>query len=375
MKNKFTPYSSLRIFLFIIKYCDKYMKFIKNYNQIDLKNYLAEKHSQNFRANQIFDFIYNQNKSDFDEMINLPAALINDLKQDFEYSSIESAKSQTSDDGTIKYLFTLKRGFDIESVLIPDLSFDEKEKYTLCISTQAGCAVGCKFCATGKLMVKENLETAEILDQYFTVKKMSGKSISNIVFMGMGEPLNNYSNVVKTIKMITDSDFGIIGRRRITLSTVGIVPRIRQLAEEKLGIKLAISLHATTDEQREQLIPIARKWQISDLIDAAEYYYRSNRLPITYEYILFEGFNDSYEDVKNLSSIIKRFPSKVNLIPFHSSENLLDFNLTPASPERINHFKGMLDVEGVHAFIRQSAGDDIDAACGQLAYKNWDNSY
>lgn len=350
------------------------MQFIKNFTQVELKKYLEENHSQPFRASQILDFIYHQDKKSFNEMANLPNALVEELNNNFEFSSVESAKFQISRDGATKFLFKLKRGMDIESVLIPDYTDLASNKYTLCVSTQAGCAIGCKFCATAKLSLQDNLETAEILDQYFSAKAVSGKSISNIVFMGMGEPLNNFDNVVKTIKILTDPYFGIMGRRRITLSTVGIVPKIKELADLDLGIKLAVSLHATDDDTRAKIIPLAQRWSIHELIEAAEYYYKSNRLPITYEYILFDNFNDSEKDVKKLAAIAKRFPSKINLIQFHQTENLAEFDLKATDYNKISSFKAALEREGVHAFIRHSAGEDIDAACGQLAYKNWDST-
>lgn len=282
---------------------------------------------------------------------------------------------QYSKDGTTKFLFRLNDGKAIESVLIPAETLDEDPKLkrlTLCVSSQVGCALNCSFCATGKLGYTRNLKPSEIVDQVLQVEKETQKKISNIVFMGMGEPLHNLENVVKAIDILSNSVEKIISRKKITISTAGIVPKILELAEIPKPVKLAISLHSTTNGVRQKIMPIAKKWNIQSLRESIVEYYRKTIIPITYEYILFDGLNNSTEDAKRLAKFARTVPSKVNIIPFHdiSFTNPTGFakELKPASQEQINEFVTQLRNLGVNVYVRTSSGVDIDAACGQLAY-------
>ena len=347
---------------------------IYNFNLEELSIFIEKAGFEKFRAGQVFEHLYKQRVRDFDEMLNLPANLREALKQEFIISPVKSAIVRKSEDGTQKFLFDFHDGKSVESVLIPDERDpdDSKSRNTLCVSTQIGCSVGCAFCATGKLRFSRNLETAEIIGQVLKAERLTGIALSNIVFMGMGEPMLNYDNTIKAVKLLTDSKYGLFGRRRITLSTSGFVPEIYKLADEDVKIKLAISLHATTKGLRSNLMPIAKKYPLNEIGDAVEYYYRQTKLPMTYEYIPFDGLNDSEEDVKRLYKFTQRVPSKVNIIPFHDIgfTNPTGFagELKPSSPERFNEFVDKLRKAGVNVFVRTSSGADIEAACGQLAF-------
>jgi 23S rRNA (adenine2503-C2)-methyltransferase len=347
---------------------------IKELSLDEIEHYVLDAGEAKYRAEQIFRQIYEQRKETFADLSIIPASLRQKLNGDFSFSSIKSYETQQSVDGTIKFLFDLENGNSVESVLIPlfDENEDDLKRLTLCVSSQVGCALDCAFCATGKLKFTRNLSAAEIVEQILFVEKHISTKITNVVFMGMGEPLHNFENVVKAVEILTHPKSAVISRKRITISTSGIVPKIRLLAELKRSIKLAISLHATTDKLRNQLMPVNNKWNISELRESIEYYYRLTKIPITYEYILFEGMNDSMEDVKRLARYVRSVPSKVNIIPFHDISFTLPqgfaANLVPADIGRIEKFVGQLRNEGVNAFVRTSSGFDIDAACGQLAF-------
>ncbi len=294
-------------------------------------------------------------------------------------SSIKIISVQKSVDGTSKFLFELEDGKKIESVIIPprtafvnpEAKYEENQKrLTLCVSTQVGCPLACKFCATGTMGFFRNLTTGEIIDQLLQVKKFTGKRITNLVFMGMGEPLMNYNNVMKSIEVITTGMS--IAARRITLSTIGLIPEIERLADENRKMKLAISLHSLDQKIRSSLMPIARKFKINDLLDTVEYYYRKTKLRPTFEYILFDGVNDRDEDVNLLIKLSRRIPCKINIIPFHKTnalDPLIYEELKPTLPGKIEIFAQKLRTAHMTVFIRSSAGADINAACGQLAIK------
>jgi 23S rRNA (adenine2503-C2)-methyltransferase len=274
-------------------------------------------------------------------------------------------------------LFSLLDETAVETVMIPSEMVNEEgmpKRRTLCISTQVGCALGCAFCATATLKLKRNLAPAEIVDQYMKAREICGTDITNIVFMGMGEPMLNYDNVMKAVDILTNPEIGLITAKHITLSTAGIVPGIVRMADEAKQMKLALSLHGTTQGQREAIMPIANKYSLKELGDALEYYYQKTRKPITFEYILFDGFNDSMEDVMRLAKITRRFPSKVNVIPFHTIEFTapegISASLKPAPESTFHAFIKALREEDVTVMIRSSSGLDIDAACGQLAYSH-----
>lgn len=336
---------------------------------------LFEEHGiKKYRARQVYDGLYVQRYESVRDMHVLPADLHERLEVEFRTESVRLKTIQESADGTKKFLFELWDGATIESVLIPSEMVEadgEPRRRTLCISTQVGCNLGCEFCATATLNLKRNLSSGEIVDQFLQAQRHSEKPITNIVYMGMGEPMNNYDAVMRATAIFNDQRTNMVAPRRTTLSTAGVVPGILRMAEEQQIIKLALSLHATTQGTREQLMPIAKKWPLTVVMDALEQYYRSTRKSITFEYILFDGINDTEEDAVRLARMARRFPTKINVIPFHE----IDFtgptgfaaSLHPTPPDRFQWFLDRLREEGAHVLIRSSSGLDIDAACGQLA--------
>jgi 23S rRNA (adenine2503-C2)-methyltransferase len=262
-------------------------------------------------------------------------------------------------------------------VLIPSEARDDQDepkRRTICISTQVGCPLDCKFCATASMRLKRNLTAGEIIEQFMQVERYSGEEITNIVYMGMGEPMLNYDEVFRSVAIFTDPASSLVAPRHITVSTSGIPDAIRRMADEGQRVKLAISLHALTNGMRSELMPINRRYDIAQLMDAVEYYYRKTRQPVTYEYILFDGWNDTDEDVKRLARITRRIPSKVNVIPFHEIEFTnptgISAKLRSTPPEKFDLFIGKLRDAGVMVMVRSSSGEDIDAACGQLAIRH-----
>jgi 23S rRNA (adenine2503-C2)-methyltransferase len=327
-----------------------------------------------YRALQIFHWIYNKFASSFNEMTDISASFRQALEQCAELSSLHEVNRIRSIDGTTKFLFELFDGARIESVLIPSSTETEdgEGRLTLCVSTQVGCPLACAFCATGTMGFTRNLTTNEIVDQVITVQRSSSTRISNIVFMGMGEPMLNFENVLKAISILNDEKGLAIGARHITISTAGYADQIRRLADEfDIPVKLALSLHTLDNEKRTLLMPITKKYSVSELLNALEYYYRKTRRRPTLEYILFQDFNDTQDDVRRLISVGKRIPCKINLIPFHSIgfTKVAGFGATlqPASQERIEQFAQALRNGNLTVMVRSSSGDDIQAACGQLA--------
>jgi 23S rRNA (adenine2503-C2)-methyltransferase len=346
-----------------------------------LEQLFLEHGERKYRAKQVYDAIYIQRVAGIDDIVQLPQPLREKLSSEFRTQSVELKTLQHSQDGTKKFLFDLWDGRSVESVLIPSEMVESDghpRRLTLCVSTQVGCNLGCVFCATASLKLTRNLTSGEIVDQFLEAQKHSTKPITNIVFMGMGEPMNNYDNVMLATEIFTDQRTKMVAPRRVTLSTAGVIPGIIRMADEGRIIKLAVSLHATTQERRAELMPIAKKYKLSELIDALEYYYRKTRKSVTYEYILFDGFNDSIEDVRRLGKLARRMPTKVNVIPFHD----IDFTqpqgfakeLRPSSREKFEWFIRELRNEDVNVFVRSSSGEDIDAACGQLAFSTESNA-
>ncbi len=350
---------------------------IKDFDLSELKELLLSSGEQRYRAEQVLRAIYIYRISSFDEIKIIPKHLRDYLTEKFKITVFRNISYQHSSDGTIKFLFHLSDGEAIESVLIPSEFVNNKKsgsRKTLCVSTQVGCTFNCAFCATGKLKFKRNLNTSEIIEQYLQAEKFIGEKITNIVFMGMGEPLLNYDNVKKAVIILLYPMFKLINSKKITISTSGFIPGIIKLADEHLPVKLALSLHATTQGLRDKLLPNCKSWKLKELFDSMEYYYRKTSTPVTYEYILFDGINDTQDDIKRLSRISKRIPSKINLIPFHTIDftNPTGFSetLKPASGNKIHWFLRELKNKGINAFLRTSSGLDIDAACGQLALKS-----
>lgn len=348
---------------------------IKNLSLEELTELCSDSGEKSFRAKQIFRHLYAQKTEDFSQMLDLPAAFRTYLAEIAEINSVQIEAVQHSEDGTLKFLFRLEDDCAIESVLIPSEIRSENgdsQRLTLCVSTQVGCPLACKFCATASLKLKRNLTAAEIVDQLLQAQKFTGKKITNLVFMGMGEPMLNYDNVMKAVDIFTNPDADLLSARRITISTSGLVEEIKKMADENRQIKLAISLHATTDALRTKLMPINKKYNLRELGDAVEYYYRKIHKPITYEYILFDGLNDTKTDAERLAKITRRVPSKVNVIPFHTIEFTqpegFSAELRPTSKEKFENFILLLRALEVTVMIRSSSGEDIDAACGQLAF-------
>jgi len=299
-------------------------------------------------------------------MTDLPRECRNRLAERFDFSTINIVRVLGSRDTTRKFLFRLSDGNLIESVLIPAspaLYGSRSDRRTICISTQVGCAYGCKFCASGLEGFSRNLLANEIIDQIIAIERVSGEKIDNVVFMGMGEPLANFENVMRAIRII-NAPWGLgIGARHITLSTSGVAPRIKKLADEPLQVRLAVSLHGATDEVRNQIMPINRKYNIETLLSACDYYAEHKKQRLTFEYILIAGVNDSDEQAHLLSRHARRLSARVNLIPYNTVEGLV---WSRPSRNRQGKFLSILREQGVAATLRYEKGHDINAACGQL---------
>ncbi|HWO43421.1 MAG TPA: 23S rRNA (adenine(2503)-C(2))-methyltransferase RlmN [Candidatus Eisenbacteria bacterium] len=333
---------------------------IKDLTLEEFEAYLAQRRHPTYRARQVWQWLYQKGATSFAEMTNLPVALRAEMDQSFSISRLEIARRAASADGTVKFLFRLSDGETIESVLIP-----ETKRLTLCVSTQAGCGFGCRFCATALLGLKRNLRTSEIVDQVLDAGRTveSGARITHVVLMGMGEPLANYQQTVNAIRVLTDSECGIgISPRRVTLSTVGLVPQIKKLMNET-RINLAISLHAPNDELRGRLMPVNRKYPLRELLDCCRSLPIPRRKRITFEYVLLRGVNDSIEHARELCAALKGIRCKVNLIPFNPHPGSV-FQRPPG--EEVERFQDMLTSHHIQVNVRRPRGDDIQAACGQL---------
>ena len=319
-----------------------------------------------YRAGQVLDWIYKRRVLDWDDMSNLPAPLRDALKQEFPATHLEKIRETGSKDTTRKFLFRLPDGQMIETVLIPAspaLYGEASDRRTICISSQVGCAYGCKFCASGLDGWKRNLLAGEIVDQFLQVEAISGEKINNIVFMGMGEPMANYDNLLRAIGIL-NAPWGVgLGARHMTVSTSGLVPQIRKLAAQPLQVRLAISFHGATDEVRNTIMPVNKKYPVEDLVAACEDYVRIKKQRITFEYILIRDVNDSMEQARLLAKQARRVGAKVNLIPY----NVVD-GLPWIRPEEDSQdaFLAVLRQAGAEATLRREKGHDIAAACGQL---------
>lgn len=342
-------------------------KDIRLLSLAELELYLEEAGEKKFRAKQIWQWIWQKGARSFEEMTNLSAELRQFLAVHFVIRAIKTEKVQLSSDGTIKTRFQLHDGHFIESVLIPVLN---DNRYTVCVSCQVGCSLTCKFCATGKMKRIRNLDPGEIVDQVVEVNKQSQEHfnhpLTNIVYMGMGEPLLTYQNVMKSIERITAPDGLGMSPKRITVSTAGIAKMIHKLAEDKVKFNLALSLHAANDDKRNDIMPINEQNSLQVLMDALDVFYQQTGNRITYEYIALNGFNDTLEDAAQLLKLCRRFPVKLNIIEY----NPIEGELFSKSDDRvINQFAAYLANKGVAVTLRRSRGKDIDAACGQLANK------
>ncbi len=315
---------------------------------------------ETYRARQVRQWIFKKHARSFDEMTNLSKSLRDILKERANISHLEKVKTRISEDLTEKYLFRLRDGEYIETVLIP-----ERDHYTLCVSSQVGCAMGCVFCLTARQGFKRNLTPAEIVDQVIQVRRsmMSPERLTNIVFMGMGEPLANYDGVIRAVDNMIVEDGMNFSRRKITLSTCGLVPLIRRLGRDT-SINLAVSLNAAEDETRNLLMPVNRQYNLESLISACRDFPLPNRRMITFEYILIRGMNDRDKDALNLVDLLSGLRAKINLIPFNSYPGLA---MAAPSMKRILEFQDILVKKHYTAIIRKSKGSDISAACGQLS--------
>lgn len=347
---------------------------LKGLSLAELQEFVEARGEQKYRARQLFAWLYAEGVDRFDQMTDVSKEFRSALARIAEIQSLTVASSVRSAlDGTTKLLFRLSDGLKIESVIIPADEEGSRSRVTLCLSTQVGCPLDCKFCATGTMGFFRNLTPGEIIDQVLQARRLSPARITNLVFMGMGEPMLNYDNVLKAVGIITD-DHGLnMGARRITISTAGHVDGIRRLAEERRPVKLALSLHTLDEEKRSALMPINRKFGIKALTGALEYYVAKTRGRPTMEYILFEGFNDGDEDVRRLVQFSRKIPLKVNLIPFHSiaftGPEGFAATLKPSPRPALEAFAARLRAGNVTVMIRSSAGEDITAACGQLAVR------
>lgn len=327
----------------------------------ELSEYLKNQDEQLFRATQIFDWIYKKDVASFDAMKNLSSGLREKLKKDFYFSPQTFATEAKSTDRTKKYLFTLADGEKVETVLIPTA-----ERTTVCVSTQAGCKFGCKFCASGIGGWMRNLTCAEIVSQILFAKKAAGDvALSNIVFMGVGEPLDNYDNLLKAIRLINSPEGMNFAARRITISTCGVIPRIQQLSKEGLQVELAISLHGYDNESRNVLMPVNKKYPFEDLIAACRGYAAATKRQITFEYILIKNVTCSDQAARQLGKFLKGLICKMNLIPYNKVE---EFDHETPSRSEIYAFRDKLEEHGVHATVRTPRGPDVAAACGQLRH-------
>ena len=341
-------------------------KDIRSLNEDELKEILSSNSFKSFRAKQIFHWIWNKSAHSFDEMLNLPKDLIIFLKENFVINFVKVHRMQKSLDGTIKNAIKLFDGHIVECVLIPT-----KSRITACVSSQVGCSLNCKFCATAKLKRMRNLNPDEIYDQVVLINQQAkehfDRPLTNIVFMGMGEPLMNYNNVLKSIDRITSKSGLGMSPKRIVVSTSGVPKMIKKIADQGVKFKLAVSLHSAINDKRTSIMPFNDKMNLDELEEALKYWYDKTKKIITYEYVVWKGINDSDEDILALVKLCKRIPSKVNLIQYN---NIDDPTFIQASAGVLNKYIKTLDSNKIKATIRKSRGQDIDAACGQLANKS-----
>ena len=369
-------------------YCDGVLTDIKSLGEQELRTQFAKWRQPEYRVGQLLEWLYAHRVTDWDAMSNLPKALRDQLRAAYSLQTVELVRKQGSADTTQKFLWRLADHSLIESVLIPAnpaLYGEASDRHTLCVSTQVGCAYGCKFCASGLDGLKRNLGTHEIVEQVLATERWGVSSIErkadqpetenlkpktrhvdNLVIMGMGEPLANYPSLLKALRILNAPWGGGIGARKITISTSGLAPQIRTLADEPLQFRLAISLHGATDETRNKIMPVNRKYPLAELTAACEYYQQKKERMITLEYILIAGVNDGLDQVKPLAQLARRLQAKVNLIPYNRVEGLDWERPADAVSEA---FLAALEKHKVIATLRREKGHDIDAACGQLRLK------
>jgi len=335
---------------------------IKSMNLAELKFYMEELGEKSFRAKQVYQWLHEKQVSSFEEMTNLSKALIEKLNQNCYLVNLKKEAVQISKiDGTRKYLFLLSDGNVIESVLMK-----YKHGNSVCISSQVGCRMGCRFCASTLDGLVRGLAPSEMLDQIYQIGKDVGERISNVVVMGTGEPMDNYDNLLKFIELLTDENGLHISQRNLTVSTCGIVPKMRKLAEQKLQITLALSLHASTQEKRLELMPVANKYEIQEVIDACRYYFEQTGRRVSFEYSLVAGVNDTEADAEQLAKLLRGMNCHVNLIPVNP---IKERSYVQPDSSAVWGFKERLEKKGINVTVRREMGRDIDGACGQLRRK------
>ena len=341
------------------------MKNIKDFNLDELQEELVSIGEKKYRAEQIFKWIYVEKVKEFDEMTNLSLELREKLKANYTMCNYKILRKQESSDGTKKYLFDVLDSNAIETVLM-----QYHHGKTICVSSQIGCKMGCKFCASTGVQFVRSLTAGEIVEQILAVEQDTKDKISNVVFMGIGEPFDNYDNVMKAIKIINNQKGLNIGARHISVSTSGLVPKIYDFANEDLQCTLSISLHATNDEKRSSMMPVNKRYSIEELMEACRYYIDKTNKRISFEYALAKDNNDNLDDAKELVKLLKGMLCHVNLIPINKIEN---GSYIKSTNENIIKFRDYLNDNGIVATIRRELGSDIDAACGQLRRKNLKN--
>lgn len=341
-------------------------KDIKSMTFDELANELEQMGEKKFRATQVYDWMHVKLARDFDEMTNLSGALREKLAGEYEYTSLNAVRVQESKiDGTKKFLFELCDGNVVESVWMK-----YKHGNSVCISSQVGCRMGCRFCASTLDGLERNLKPSEMLDQIYAITRLTGERVSNVVVMGTGEPMDNYDNLLRFLDLLTNEKGLNISQRNITVSTCGIVPGIRKLAEEKLQITLALSLHAVNDTKRRELMPIANKYSIAELMEACAYYYEKTGRRITFEYSLVGDVNDTNEDAEGLIRLARPLNCHINLIPVNP---IKERDYVQSEAGRIQAFKNKLEKNKINCTIRREMGRDIDGACGQLRRRHMEN--
>jgi 23S rRNA (adenine2503-C2)-methyltransferase len=340
-------------------------KDIRALSKEQLRDFFVTNSDKAFRGNQVYEWLWSKGAHSFEDMTNVSKETRQMLEDNFVINHIKVDTMQRSNDGTVKNAVRLHDGLIVESVLIPT-----ETRTTACVSSQVGCSLDCNFCATARLKRMRNLEPGEIYDQVLAIDRESklyfNRPLSNIVFMGMGEPLMNYNNVIKAIDMITSNEGLGMSPKRITVSTSGVSKMIKKMADDEVKFKLAVSLHSAIEETRNHIMPFTKSFPLPELREALEYWYRKTKSKITYEYVVWKGINDNKESIDALVKFCKHVPCKVNIIEYNPID---DGEFQQASAEAINAYIKALDANGIIAKVRHSRGKDIDAACGQLANK------
>lgn len=337
------------------------MEDLKSLTLDELKIWMKEHGEPVFRAGQVYKWFHDKGVRSYDEMNNVPKSLKNKMLDEGEIGTVRIVDVQVSKDGTRKYLFALNDGELVESVWM-EYSYGS----SVCISSQVGCRMGCKFCASTLDGLVRGLKPSEMLDQIYMMNQDTGKRASHLVIMGTGEPFDNYDNLVKFLRILISEEGYNLSRRNITVSTCGIVPKIYEFADEGIGITLALSLHATTDEKRKEIMPIANKYSLKEIEDAISYFVDKTGRRVTFEYALAEGVNDTDEDARLLQAIAKPVGAHINLIPINP---VTERGFKPTASIRVQEFKNKLENKGINVTIRRELGQDIDGACGQLRHR------